>query len=66
MRNEKEKAQEAINLISDNLQEQTREKRVLFSRKQAADYLEITIDTLRNWELNGLVEVPGKEWLSEL
>lgn len=55
--NEKIKAQEAINLISDNLQEQTQEKQVTFSRKQAADYLEITIDTLRNWELNGLVEI---------
>lgn len=31
-----------------------------FKRKEAALYLGVTIDTLRNWELNGLVEVKRK------
>ncbi len=33
----------------------------LFTRKQAADYLKISIDTLRNWELNGLLSVKRKK-----
>jgi DNA-binding transcriptional MerR regulator len=28
-----------------------------FTRQEAADYLHITIDTLRNWEMNGLLTV---------
>lgn len=36
-------------------------KKVLFTRKQAADNLHITIDTLRNWELNGLIEIKRKQ-----
>jgi len=31
------------------------------TRKQAADYLQITIDTLRNWETNGLLTIKRKE-----
>jgi DNA-binding transcriptional MerR regulator len=29
-----------------------------FTRKEAADYLGVTIDSIRNWELNGLVSIP--------
>lgn len=36
-------------------------KKVLLTRKQTADHLHITIDTLRNWELNGLIEIKRKE-----
>lgn len=32
-----------------------------YTRQQAADELNITIDTLRNWELNGLLTVKRKE-----
>jgi len=32
-----------------------------FTRKEAADFLQVTIDTLRNWELNGLYTVKRKE-----
>ena len=31
------------------------------TRKEVADYLEISIDTLRNWELNGLLTVRRKQ-----
>ncbi len=30
------------------------------TRRQTADYLQVTIDTLRNWELNGLITVKRK------
>lgn len=33
----------------------------LYTRQQAADALNTTIDTLRNWELNGLLTVKRKE-----
>ncbi len=33
----------------------------LYTRQQAADELNTTIDTLRNWELNGLLTVKRKE-----
>lgn len=32
-----------------------------YTRQKAADELNITIDTLRNWELNGLLTVKRKE-----
>lgn len=31
------------------------------TRKQTAEYLQVTIDTLRNWELNGLITVKRSE-----
>lgn len=36
-------------------------KKVLLTRKQTAYHLHITIDTLRNWELNGLIEIKRKQ-----
>ena len=33
---------------------------VCYTRQQAADKLDITIDTLRNWELNGLLTIKRK------
>ena len=30
-------------------------------RKEVADYLDVSIDTLRNWERNGLLQVQRKE-----
>lgn len=32
----------------------------VMTRQQVSDYLEITMDTLRNWEMNGLLEVKRK------
>lgn len=32
-------------------------KNRMFTRKQTADHLHVTIDTLRNWELNGLIKI---------
>jgi len=32
-----------------------------FSRKETADHLQITMDTLRNWEMNGLLTVKRKQ-----
>lgn len=52
---EKENAEEAIGIVEQILSGKPYEKQSLhLTRKEAADYLQVTIDTLRNWELNGL------------
>lgn len=59
---EKKNAEEAIEISKRLLlyMEEGQSDRV-FSRKQAAEYLQVTIDTLRNWEMNGLLTVKRKE-----
>ncbi|MDU1413423.1 MAG: MerR family transcriptional regulator [Clostridium sp.] len=34
---------------------------IFFTRKQTADYIQVTMDTLRNWEMNGLFTVKRKQ-----
>lgn len=34
---------------------------IAYTRKQTADHLKVTIDTLRNWEMNGLLTVKRKQ-----
>lgn len=60
---ERENAEEAIQITRQilaglNSQEHSG---VYFTRKEAADFLGVTIDTLRNWELNGLFTIKRKE-----
>ncbi len=43
-------------LRSDYLQEP-----VLLNRGETATYLDVTVDTLRNWELNGLIKVKRRQ-----
>lgn len=57
---EKENAEEAIEITKDILSEISESdsaSKLSFSRKEAADFLNVTVDTLRNWELNGLFTV---------
>lgn len=59
---EEKNAEEAINITKKIiLGIEVEEKKKCFSRKQAAEYLGVTIDTLRNWEMNGLLLVKRKE-----
>ena len=48
---------EALELARKHLENNSK----TYTRKQLADYLELTIDTLRNWELNGLLRIKRKE-----
>jgi len=60
---EQQNTEDSIKIVDDILlkkQEMIGDSKV-YTRKQMADYLELTIDTLRNWELNGLIEVRRKE-----
>ena len=57
----KERAEEAIRIARDLIEEKnTASDTLSLTRKETADYLGVSIDTLRNWELNGLLEVKRK------
>ena len=59
---EKNRAEEAIEIVSNMLSESDRaEEPLQLTRKQTADYLKLTIDTLRNWEMNGLLTIKRKD-----
>lgn len=60
--NEKKHAEEAVEIAGAILCDEARPAlAVQLTRKQTADYLGISIDTLRNWELNGLLTIKRKE-----
>lgn len=59
---EQSNAEEAIEITNQLLAGSNQEiDNLHLTRKQTADYLQITIDTLRNWELNGLLTVKRKQ-----
>lgn len=61
IRKEERNAKEAIKIVENNLLEENIESIRIYTRKQLADKLDLTIDRLRNWELNGLITVKRKE-----
>ncbi|MCL2108651.1 MAG: MerR family transcriptional regulator [Oscillospiraceae bacterium] len=62
IKSEQEKAEKAIILVKQLLSgKKYKATNISFTRKQAAEHLQITADTLRNWELNGLLKVKRKE-----
>lgn len=62
IKNEQRNAEEAIviaeKLLSGNKQITSNN---CLSRKETASYLQISIDTLRNWEMNGLLTIKRKQ-----
>lgn len=59
---EQHNAEEAIEITKKLLLGiQKEQKNTSLTRKQAAQQLQVTIDTLRNWELNGLLSVKRKQ-----
>jgi len=59
---EQKNAEEAIEIVKQLLSGEKQEiDSLCLTRKQAADYLQISMDTLRNWELNGLLTVKRKQ-----
>ncbi len=62
IRNEQKNAEEAIGITEKLLSGDSQETGAAFlTRKEAADYLQISIDALRNWEMNGLLAVKRKQ-----
>lgn len=55
---ERANAKEAIEITNKILtHERVEEPPIAFTRKQAAQYLDTTVDKIRNWELNGLIKI---------
>lgn len=61
IRQEKAHAEETIEIVKDLLSNTKNVTQQSMKRKEVSDYLGISMDTLRNWELNGLLEVKRKE-----
>ena len=61
IKREKTNAQEAIGIAKQILSGKSAERTLLLKRKEVADYLDVSMDTLRNWERNGLLQVQRKE-----
>jgi len=63
IKKEQQNAEEAITIVKQILsgEEDSEETEKIFFRQEAADYLQVTIDTLRNWEMNGLLTVKRKQ-----
>lgn len=62
IKNEQKDAEEAI-LITENLlyRDNQEEETLYLTRKEAANYLQLSIDAIRNWEMNGLLTVKRKQ-----
>lgn len=62
VKNERRNAEEAIEISKQLLLGiKNNESDMFLTIKQTAEYLNITIDTLRNWEMNGLLSIKRKE-----
>lgn len=59
---ERSNAEEAINIAKQLLSKQKSElSKICLTRKDTANYMHITMDTLRTWEINGLLTVKRKK-----
>lgn len=56
-----ENANEAVTMVHQLLDEIPNENAPSLKRSEVSDLLGITMDTLRNWEMNGLLKVKRKE-----
>lgn len=59
---EKKNAEDAIRIVEQIIVGKKEiPQNICMTRKETANYLHVTIDTLRNWELNGLISVKRKK-----
>ncbi|MGN0675463.1 MAG: MerR family transcriptional regulator [Oscillospiraceae bacterium] len=58
---EKENAKEAAEICEMFYRQKKQEDGIVYKRAQAAKELGLTIDTIRNWEMNGLLTVKRKQ-----
>ena len=58
---EQRNAEEAIGIATHILSGKSAERTLILKRKEVSDYLDISMDTLRNWERNGLLLVNRKQ-----
>lgn len=58
---EQRNAEESVVIAKQFLSVKSEEKILFLKRKEVSDYLNISMDTLRNWERNGLLRVKRKQ-----
>ena len=58
---EKRNAEESIGIAKQILSGKSVEQTLFLKRKEVSVYLDISMDTLRNWERNGLLQVKRKQ-----
>lgn len=58
---EQRNAEEAIEIVKHLLSGETLQGDMFLKRKEVSEHMNITMDTLRNWELNGLLSVKRKK-----
>lgn len=58
---ERDNAEDAIHIVKQIISGETQENRAFMKRKEVSEYLGISMDALRNWEMNGLLAVKRKE-----
>ena len=61
IKQERQNAEGAIEIVKDILSGGVRENSTQLKRKDVSELLDISMDTLRNWEMNGLLTVKRKE-----
>lgn len=61
LQRERTNAGEAVTLVQEILHGEEPKQTHVRKRKEVSEYLNISMDTLRNWELNGLITVKRKE-----
>ena len=61
MRAERANGEEAISIARGLLHREEGETGLCLRRREAAQYLGLTTDALRNWELNGLLQVKRRQ-----
>lgn len=58
---ERDNAEDAIRIVKQIISGENQENRTFMKRKEVSEYLGVSMDTLRNWEMNGLLAVKRKE-----
>ncbi len=58
---EQRNAEESIVIAEQILSGHATEQTLFLKRKEVSEYLDIPMDTLRNWELNGLLQIKRKQ-----
>lgn len=61
LRQKQKNAEEAIKIVTEILSGAGQESQRVFKRKEVSDHLNISMDALRNWEMNGLLTVKRKQ-----
>lgn len=61
LQRERTNAEEAVTLVQEILSGEPIEPSQARKRKEVSEYLNISMDTLRNWEMNGLLTVKRRE-----